>query len=217
VTPAQPRPAVGALGTEHPSLASKTSHPVALDKEPPEEPPPANTVEASHVSVSPLPAPRRPVLAMSLPTIDKFEPATGREPEDSGVTKITDSTTPTASPEISRMSGHSATVPVRPVLPQSTGMPSRTPGAADPDLFVQVASMPSKSDAMSEWRRLANLLPDLLGGRIPTITQAAVAGKSYWRLRTYGFASMEQARDLCTGLREGGLWCWYGRGFRVGT
>ena len=208
-TPAQP--ALAALDTAPPSIASKGPPPVAFAKEHAAEPPPANTARA-HGPVSPLPTPRPPVLAMSLPTPDEFGSATGSEPEGREVNKIIDSTTPAPSPEIGGISGQSVPVPVEPLHPQSAGTPSGTHGPADLDAYVQVGSLLSPSDAMVEWRRLGKLVPDILGGREPAIAQADVAGKTYWRLRTFGFASMKQARDLCTRLQEAGLQCWSGLG-----
>jgi Flp pilus assembly protein TadD len=209
--PAQPGPALAALDMALPSIASKNPPSVALDKEHAAGPPPPNTAEA-HGPVAPLPAPRPPVLAMSLPTVHEFESATGGEPEGPEVSKIIDSTTPAPSPEIGGISGQPVTVPVEPLHPQSAGTPSGTHGSADLDPYVQVGSLLSPSDAMFEWRRLGKVAPDILGGREPAIAQTDVAGKTYWRLRTYGFASMKQARDLCTRLQEAGLQCWSGLG-----
>jgi len=206
-TPAQPGPALAALDMALPSIASKNPPSVALDKEHAVEPPPPNTAEA-YGPVSPLPAPRPPVLAMSLPTMHEFESATRGEPEGPEVSKIIDSTTSAPSPEIRGISGQQ----VEPLHPHSAGSPPGTHGPVDLDAYVQVGSTSSPSDAMVEWRRLGKLVPDILGGREPAIAQADVAGKTYWRLRTFGFASMKQAHDLCTRLQEAGLQCWSGRG-----
>jgi Flp pilus assembly protein TadD len=210
-TPVQPGPALAALDTAPPSIASKSPPPVALAKEHAAEPPPPNSVRA-HGPVSPLPAPRPPVLAMSLPPMYELKSATGGEADGLELSRIIDSATLAPSPEIGGISGQSVPVPVEPLYPHSAGSPSGTHGPADLGAYVQVGSMSSPSDAMVEWRRLGKLVPDILGGREPAIAQADVAGKTYWRLRTFGFASMKQARDLCTRLQEAGLQCWSGLG-----
>jgi Flp pilus assembly protein TadD len=101
---------------------------------------------------------------------------------------------------------------IRPSDRQSTGMQSPMHGPADLDPYVQLAALPSASEAMREWQRLGRRSPEILSGREPTITQADVAGKKVWRLRMVGFATIKQARDLCTRLQTARLSCWYGRG-----
>jgi Flp pilus assembly protein TadD len=96
--------------------------------------------------------------------------------------------------------------------PQSASLPSPLHGPADLDPYVQLAALPSSSEAMREWRRLGKHSPEILSGREPTITQADVAGKKVWRLRMVGFATIKQARDLCMRLQAARLSCWYGRG-----
>jgi hypothetical protein len=64
----------------------------------------------------------------------------------------------------------------------------------------------------SEWRRLDTRFSGLLDAREPTITTAAENGRTYWRLRTFGFANMAEAKDLCDRLMHAGLRCFSGRG-----
>jgi Flp pilus assembly protein TadD len=104
------------------------------------------------------------------------------------------------------------TVAVKPSDMPLAGMPSSMHGPANLDPYVQLAALPSASEAMREWQRLGRRSPEILSGREPTITQADVAGKKVWRLRMVGFATIRQARDLCTRLQTARLSCWYGRG-----
>ncbi len=77
--------------------------------------------------------------------------------------------------------------------------------------YVQLASLLSENDAMFEWNRLSKRFSDLLTAREPTITTAGVNGRTYWRLRTFGFADMKEAKDLCTRLIQAGWRCFSGR------
>jgi len=83
---------------------------------------------------------------------------------------------------------------------------------ADRQPFVQLASLLSEPDAVREWQRLRQRMPDILGGHAATVTPADVAGKGYWRLRTFGFASSQEATNLCGRLMSAGWKCWTGRG-----
>jgi Flp pilus assembly protein TadD len=116
------------------------------------------------------------------------------------------------SPRPSTASEYPVMVAVKPSETKSGGMPSYLHGPAGLDPYVQLAALPSASEAMHEWQRLGKRSPEILSGREPTITQADVAGKKVWRLRMVGFATIKQARDLCTRLQTARLSCWYGRG-----
>jgi hypothetical protein len=75
--------------------------------------------------------------------------------------------------------------------------------------FVQLASLYSSQDASYEWGRLNRRMPDLLGGREPTVVRAEAHGQTYWCLRTSGFGSLAEAKELCSRmLGTFGLRCW---------
>jgi Flp pilus assembly protein TadD len=99
----------------------------------------------------------------------------------------------------------------RPMATEPVDEPGRSATLATAP-YVQVASLFSEPDAMFEWHRLDKRMPDLLNGREPTVTRTEVHGRIYWRLRTFGFASMDEARDLCGRLKTAGLGCWSGLG-----
>jgi Flp pilus assembly protein TadD len=101
--------------------------------------------------------------------------------------------------------------PGRREAPQEPARPSE-PSALAHAPYVQLASLLSEGDAMSEWRRVDSRFSGLLAARQPMITTAAANGRTYWRLRTFGFADMAEARDLCDLLIEAGLHCFSGRG-----
>lgn len=72
---------------------------------------------------------------------------------------------------------------------------------------VQLAALPTREAAEEEWRRLARRDAGLLSGRSPTITESTVNGRSWWRVRTGGFADEAQAKEFCEKFRSGGEAC----------
>ena len=114
------------------------------------------------------------------------------------------------------VSALSASLPGEPTDPwsakQKPAAPKEQRSAPVNSPYVQMASLTSEADAISEWRRLGKQFPDLLAAREPAITTAKVNGRTYWRLRTLGFANIEQARDLCAQLIHLGSQCFAGRG-----
>ena len=92
-----------------------------------------------------------------------------------------------------------------------TDAPRPTPAEAAPETgaFVQLASLRSLEDARYEWRRLSRRLPDLLGHHMPVIVQANALGQTYWCLRTFGFADLTDATEMCAAAHgASGLRCW---------
>jgi Flp pilus assembly protein TadD len=86
----------------------------------------------------------------------------------------------------------------------STGLP------ASEAAYVQLAALDSEAQARSAWRQLLARMPRLIGRHTPTIVTAEVRGRVFWRLRTGGFANIDEARRFCTQVRALG-WshgCW---------
>ncbi len=77
------------------------------------------------------------------------------------------------------------------------------PGAA----LVQLAAVGSEEAAMSEWQRLARRYPDLLATRHPSVSRTEHNGKTYWRLRTGGFADIASATSFCGLVKQRGANC----------
>jgi Flp pilus assembly protein TadD len=89
----------------------------------------------------------------------------------------------------------------------STGSPAPAPPEA---LYVQLATFDSEARARLAWRQLLARMPQLVSQHTPTVAAAEVHGRVYWRLRTGGFASLDEARKFCTQVRAIG-WahgCW---------
>ena len=79
------------------------------------------------------------------------------------------------------------------------------PAAKDGKVEVQLGAEPSKEAAQTQWRRLQERMPALLGDRQPTFSKLVRGGKTVWRVRTGGFETEEAASQFCARVRaEGG-------------
>jgi Flp pilus assembly protein TadD len=94
---------------------------------------------------------------------------------------------------------------VRPAPPPTA--PRQTKVVAE-GIYVQMASLDSEQAARTEWQKLRTRWPDLLGNRGPSVMQADVHDRKFWRLRTGGFPSVGEANDFCAKLRAAGSGCW---------
>jgi hypothetical protein len=88
------------------------------------------------------------------------------------------------------------------VKPLATA-PAPTTGSA----MVQIAALETEADATTEWQRLAHKVPQLLGNRKPSVVKTERDGKTFWRLRTGGFADIAAATEFCRQIRAKGLGC----------
>ncbi len=72
---------------------------------------------------------------------------------------------------------------------------------------VQLAAVDSQQAALSEWDRLAKRLPDLFRQHHPEVQRADRGGKTFYRLRTGGFATIASATEFCAQVRSKGAGC----------
>jgi hypothetical protein len=72
---------------------------------------------------------------------------------------------------------------------------------------VQLAAMESEHAAMAEWSRLSKRMPELFASHHPAVVEAQRDGKTFYRLRTGGFADIAQATAFCTQVKSKGGVC----------
>jgi hypothetical protein len=104
-------------------------------------------------------------------------------------------------PKPAEAAARHATVSARAAAPVA----ATTPAGAGAQ--VQFAALPTEAAALSEWHRLAKRMPDLLGSRRPLVQKSERDGKTFYRLRTGGFADVAQATVFCEQVRSKGGGC----------
>jgi hypothetical protein len=116
------------------------------------------------------------------------------------------------------LSASSAAAPAAPVSPPPEVHAAPVPAMAAPPRVhapppavgkteVQLAAMVTEQAAMAEWDRLAKRMPALLSAHHPVIMKASRDGRTFFRLRTGGFADSAQATAFCTAVRTRGAEC----------
>ena len=73
--------------------------------------------------------------------------------------------------------------------------------------MVQLAALTSEESARTEWAQLTKKMPDLMNGRQPSYSRTEREGRTFWRVRTSGFADMAEARGFCDRVRAKGASC----------
>jgi len=79
--------------------------------------------------------------------------------------------------------------------------------AATRGVQVQLAALSTRQAAEAQWRTLLHRDPRLLAGRTPSFNEATANGRTWWRVRTGGFADDTQARAFCDKVRATGGVC----------
>jgi hypothetical protein len=106
---------------------------------------------------------------------------------------------------VQRASATAMLPPREPALPRFA---EALPVAADAGgTDVQFAAFTDAAAARTEWESLVKKTPELLGGRRPEITRTDSGGRTMWRLRTGGFASVADAAGFCAKMRAHGADC----------
>ncbi|MFL5254776.1 MAG: SPOR domain-containing protein [Rhodopila sp.] len=90
--------------------------------------------------------------------------------------------------------------PAAALAPATATPPGHGPG-------VQLAALTTEQAAHIEWQALVKRMPDLLAGHQPIFSRTERDGRTYWRVRTSGFADVAQARGFCEKVRTKGGGC----------
>jgi hypothetical protein len=158
------------------------------------EPPPANADAGKGPNLAPGPeAPDPKALQAELNRANKDDPA---EPPPAVV-----AATPVPTPV--------PTTPPTPAAPPPPPAPKPAPNKAAPTghVEVQLAAMDTDALAHAEWARLSHKAPTLFADRTPAVSTAALAGKTFYRLRTGGFATIADATAFCARVKAVGGAC----------
>ena len=105
--------------------------------------------------------------------------------------------------------------PAATAAPHAAAAPASLPAAlaalraAPPatGIAVQLAAVDSAAAAHAIWDRLAHAHAGLLDHRTPLVLEARRGEKTFYRLRTGGFASVAAATSFCEQLRAAGAAC----------
>lgn len=108
----------------------------------------------------------------------------------------------------------SATAPeLKPATPPTTvaakpNVTYRSAGALSGTHLLQVGAFRSETEADGQWTRLQGKLGDYLEGKSTDVERADLGDKGvYYRLRIGPFASAEEAKTYCAGLKDRGADC----------
>ncbi len=97
--------------------------------------------------------------------------------------------------------------PAKPVVHAATPAQATPAPAHGKGATIQLAAVESEAAARTEWQTLQKRMPDILGGRQPSFSKTERAGKTWWRIRTAGFADPAQAKAACEKIRAKGGAC----------
>ena len=113
---------------------------------------------------------------------------------------------------VSSSTGGNVSAPVAAPAPAPVAMAAVPPAPANEaapssGAAVQLGALNSQAAARHQWHKVAARYPDLFRGKAPEITQAAVNGKTYYRLRVAGFSGEREAERFCARLSAKGGAC----------
>lgn len=81
------------------------------------------------------------------------------------------------------------------------------PASAEGNVMVQLAALNSQSQAQAAWDSASRKMPSLLADRSPDIQTAQIGDRTFYRLRTGGFASRAAAAQFCSKIQAAGGTC----------
>jgi hypothetical protein len=202
VAPSPEAPALAALKATPPSTVAEASKPQVIEAAKSATPDPAKAT----VTASPKEVPPVALGSAAKPPMTAAVSAQGSAMQP--VQRV--AVAPTAPAPVANGPGAAS-----PLAPATAAAPSTlhptgpvgaapaSPGAAQ----VQLAAVGSEPAAQAEWARLTKKFPDLLGTRHLAVSHVDRDGKTYWRVRTGGFADAASATAFCGQLKAKGAAC----------
>nr|WP_283949729.1 SPOR domain-containing protein [Limobrevibacterium gyesilva] len=179
-------------GSDEAILSGKSDDTAALAP-PPEAPAPQALKAQERLAAAPAPA-APPVAANPVPAAQtvSLSPAAPATPGTALVSPLPDTKPPAPKPA---------------AVAKAAPTPAPSAAPAGRGAQVQLAALVSEQAALSEWQRLEKKMPDVLGGRKPAVMKVEHEGKTFWRLRTGGFADATEASSFCAKIKAKGASC----------
>ncbi|MEM6277418.1 MAG: SPOR domain-containing protein [Pseudomonadota bacterium] len=166
---------------------------------------PVLSPEGRPVATTPLPPAEETDIDALLATLETAEPLGPVEPASEVEAQVVASLTPLAPVDLGPGVKRSLRPQVRPVALSTQPAPSATPSldmdpASIPEgtRLVQLGAFDSPEVARAEWERLDARFGDYMAGKSRVIQEATKAGRTFYRLRAYGFADVADARRFCS-------------------
>jgi len=187
------------------SILSGASEDQAALAPAPEAPAPQALKAAEKPAVAPSPAPAPAQVAASQPAPAPVLASVSSQTSQ----QVMMSAAPVAKPVAAKpapVKTVAASVPAAPAVAKVAPAKSVLGGVAHGPQ-VQLAALTSEQGAQAEWARLEKKFPELLGGRKPEVLKTERDGKTFWRLRTGGFADAGQAKGFCEQMKSKGMGC----------
>ena len=73
--------------------------------------------------------------------------------------------------------------------------------------LVQLGAFDTRSEAANEWKHISNQFRDYIDGKSRVIEEAKSGGRTFYRLRAFGFEDVTASRRFCAVLAAGNATC----------
>lgn len=139
------------------------------------------------------------VARVAVPSAPVSAPADAAGPPPGAVVRME----PVVNPRDPQPLGAARAVPPAPPTPVMPAALAPPPGEG---ALVQLGALDSEANAQRQWTAIAARVEGL-GGRAPSIERFETGGRTLWRLRVRGIATLAEANDLCGRVRAAGSPC----------